>query len=516
MLGSLEIRQSRDLRGFQRIPPEVLRALQLPGRRTSDDQQTHAGRGPPCESDWTVGRLQAIAGSRGSRRPARGSNRRKRFFDFEPRVADVAQTAPGIFLETALEQSPDAHRRLRRQGGPIGLVFEDRRDRVGDSLAAKHPPGRQHLVQHGAESPDVGSLVDRLSSCLLGAHVAGRARNHSFSCFLVAPKHLRQTEVEHLHGVARRDLDVRRFQIAVDDALLVRRLERLRDLARDHECLQNRQRTQGQTLGERGAFHEFEDEAADAVGLLQPVDRANLRMVQRRQDPRFAFEVRKPLRVCKEDVRDNLDCDISAQLRVVSAVNLAHPARADQSQDLVRTDLPADERRPGMIGQHARRDVSDRRREKPLRSLRVCEQSLHLLPQPFVRSACSCHERSPLARIVVKRRVAHGFDAPTTIEVFHRASPSSSRSNQSLASRQSRLTVSGDTWSTSAVSSTLKPPKKRNSIMRLFRTSTAANASKARSRATRSNDGSGDTASPSLIVTRWAPPPRLRYPRDRA
>ena len=210
----------------------------------------------------------------GSRRPARENDGTKRLLDFETRVADVAQTALGIFLETALEQSSDAQRRLRRQGAPIRLVFEDRRDRVGDTLAAKRPPGRQHLVQHAAERPDVGPLVDRLPTCLLGTHVGGRARDHTFSRFLdrdrsasgtrrvlILPrKHLRQPEVEHLHGVVRRDLDVRRFQIAVDDALLVGRFERLRDLARDRERLLNRQRTQGQTLGERRAFHELEHE----------------------------------------------------------------------------------------------------------------------------------------------------------------------------------------------------------------------------------------------------------------
>ena len=110
-------------------------------------------------------------------------------------------------------------------------------------------------------------------------------------------KHLRQPEVEHLHGAIRRDLDVGRFQIAVDDALLVCRLERLGDLSRDRECLLNRQRTQRQTLGERRAFHEFEHEAAHASGLLQPIDRANVWMVQRRQHPRLAFEAREPIRV---------------------------------------------------------------------------------------------------------------------------------------------------------------------------------------------------------------------------
>ena len=111
----------------------------------------------------------------------------------------------------------------------------------------------------------------------------------------LARKHLRQPEVEHLHGAVGRDLDVRRLQIAVDDALLVRGFERVGDLARDRERLLNRQRARRQTLGERRALDQLEHEAADAVGLLEAVDRADVRMIQRRQHPRLALEAREPL-----------------------------------------------------------------------------------------------------------------------------------------------------------------------------------------------------------------------------
>ena len=42
--------------------------------------------------------------------------------------------------------------------------------------------------------------------------------------------------------------------------------------------------------------------------------------------------------------------------------------------------------------------------------------------------------------------------------------PESSRANQALANRESRITVSGATFRTTAVSSTVKPPKKRSSM----------------------------------------------------
>ena len=127
MLRSLEIRQPRELRAFQRIPPEVLRALQLPCRRAADDQQTRSRRGPPGAS---AGRAAASGDQDSHARqppPRPRKHRRQRLLDFEARVADVAQTALRILLETALEQSSDAHRRLRGQGAPVGLAFEDRR-----------------------------------------------------------------------------------------------------------------------------------------------------------------------------------------------------------------------------------------------------------------------------------------------------------------------------------------------------------------------------------------------------
>ena len=61
-----------------------------------------------------------------------------------------------------------------------------------------------------------------------------------------------------------------------------------------------------------------------------------------------------------------------------------------------------------------------------------------------------------------------------------------SRASQTLARFQSVITVLAETLSASAVSSTLSPPKKRNSTTLLFRSSMVASASRASSRATRS------------------------------
>ncbi len=44
---------------------------------------------------------------------------------------------------------------------------------------------------------------------------------------------LREAEIQYLHGAVRAHLDVLRLEVAMDDALLVRRLQRVGDLARD-------------------------------------------------------------------------------------------------------------------------------------------------------------------------------------------------------------------------------------------------------------------------------------------
>ena len=62
------------------------------------------------------------------------------------------------------------------------------------------------------------------------------------TCPPAGPISLGQAEVEHLDGAVRRELDVGRLQVAVDDAALVRGLERLGDLPRDRQRLVERER----------------------------------------------------------------------------------------------------------------------------------------------------------------------------------------------------------------------------------------------------------------------------------
>ena len=71
---------------------------------------------------------------------------------------------------------------------------------------------------------------------------------------------LRQPEVEHLHRAVGSDFDVCRLEIAMDDALLVRGFERVRDLLRDRQRLVERDRAPRDPLREIVAFDQLHHE----------------------------------------------------------------------------------------------------------------------------------------------------------------------------------------------------------------------------------------------------------------
>ena len=53
---------------------------------------------------------------------------------------------------------------------------------------------------------------------------------------------------------------------------------------------------------------------------------------------RFALEARPALSVRRELLGQKLDRDVALEPRVAGAINLAHPADADEREDLVRTE----------------------------------------------------------------------------------------------------------------------------------------------------------------------------------
>ena len=83
----------------------------------------------------------------------------------------------------------------------------------------------------------------------------------------------------------------------MNDALLVRGFQRLGNLAGDRHRFVERDRPLSDAIRKRRSLDQLQHECLDAVGVLQPVDRRDVGMIQGRQDFRLALEAGQPLRI---------------------------------------------------------------------------------------------------------------------------------------------------------------------------------------------------------------------------
>ena len=83
------------------------------------------------------------------------------------------------------------------------------------------------------------------------------------------------------------------------------------------------------------ALDELHHERVHAAGLLEPIDRRDVGMIQRRERLRLALEPRQAVGVRRERVRQDLDRDLAAERRVRRPIHLPHAAFADRRGDFV-------------------------------------------------------------------------------------------------------------------------------------------------------------------------------------
>jgi len=134
------------------------------------------GREAPIEGQRTGGGgggenpRQAGASRRGGRAHGRGG---LGFVQNQLRLADVAQAQLGVLAQAAFDQPAEVGRRILGKRAPIGLPADHVGENVGDVVGAGERVGAgQHLVEHHAEGPDIGALIDGPAARLLRSHRA--------------------------------------------------------------------------------------------------------------------------------------------------------------------------------------------------------------------------------------------------------------------------------------------------------------------------------------------------------
>ncbi len=197
----------------------------------------------------------------------------------------------------------------------------------------------EHLRENQAERVDVGALIDGLARRLFGRHVgersddrAGRGRKRA------RLGRTRDPEVgdDRLLGVV--DEDVGGLEIAVDDASLVRGAKARHDLPGERQRAGHRQLAfRGQQTREIGAVDERHRDVLDAVDLAHVVDADDVGMRDLPREHELALEPSlQLLRGQRIRIRlDHLERERQPQLGIPDVINGAHPAHAEQADDLI-------------------------------------------------------------------------------------------------------------------------------------------------------------------------------------
>ncbi len=142
---------------------------------------------------------------------------------------------------------------------------------------------RQHLVEHDAERPDIGLVVDLLSPRQLGRHVGDGADRGAGLGHSLGACELGQTEIEDLHDVALGNQQIGRPDVPVHDARIVRFCEPRCYLYGHLDGVCHGDRAALEPLLDRLSLVERHDEAELSVRqFLDRVDRADVGMVEGR------------------------------------------------------------------------------------------------------------------------------------------------------------------------------------------------------------------------------------------
>ena len=139
---------------------------------------------------------------------------------------------------------------------------------------------------------------------------------------------LGQPEVQNFRVSARGYKDVRRLDVAMNDALGVRALERVRYFDGQRKQRFRIARPPRDPVLERHPIQKLHGNVGAVIALANFVDGADVGMVQGRGGSRLPPEALEGLRIPRQVIRQELQRHESAEFGVLGLVDDAHPAPA--------------------------------------------------------------------------------------------------------------------------------------------------------------------------------------------
>ena len=147
-------------------------------------------------------------------------------------------------------------------------VIDVRESDVHLGFPREWPPTGGRLVSDDAEGVEVADGGGDLAHRLLGRQVLGRAHDHPGRRQVDLTRRPRDAEVRQLHHAVGTHQDVRRLDVAVDDARAGCRSQRHRDLHENgHEVLGLDPGATAKIVGERVSVDQLHDDPANPVLL---------------------------------------------------------------------------------------------------------------------------------------------------------------------------------------------------------------------------------------------------------
>src|SRR5260370_30926117 len=123
--------------------------------------------------------------------------------------------------------------------------------------------------------------------------------------------------------------------------MLVRLVQGVGDLGAEAIDLVEGQASLRQAMGEALALQELHDQVFRIPLVADVMERADVRMVERRDGLRLAFEAHAGIAAPGQARGQDLDRDRAVEPRVPGLVDLPHPAGADRRDDLVGAETGA-------------------------------------------------------------------------------------------------------------------------------------------------------------------------------
>ena len=192
----------------------------------------------------------------------------------------------------------------------------------------------EHFVKDHAERIDVGAMVGCLGSrVLFRGHVVRRADSLLLVWRAVAPQHLGDAEVGDFHLAGLVEQQVFRLDVAVDDCMIVRVLQRVADWRHDGQGLFRLQPARAEELAQVHAVNILHQQVKQPVGLSEVVDRDNVRVTQFCERLGLASEAFGELRIFFPLGGEDLEGHEPVERFLPRLVNHPHAAAPQAGQD---------------------------------------------------------------------------------------------------------------------------------------------------------------------------------------